>query len=107
MEESFELDRERIYRMRRMARKLAHNKSRDRVVRKLPQTMVIVRAPTPKRVIPVRTAINGNKRLTYILLLGASLCAYFYDVDPNTLEFVFRTVEDAASKGIGGILGNT
>ena len=101
MEKDFELDGERIYRMRRMARKLAHNKSRDRVVRKLPQTMVIVRAAQPKRAIPVRKAINGNKRLTYMLLLGATLCAYFYDVDPNALEHVVHTVEH----GLGGILG--
>lgn len=105
MEEDFEVDRERIYRMRRMARKLAHNKSRDRVVRKLPQTMVIVAAPKPKRAIPVRKAINTNKRMTYILLLGLSLGALFYDVDPDTLETVIETVSQAAHERLG--LGNT
>lgn len=107
MEEDFEMDRERIYRMRRTARKLAHNHSRDRVVRKLPQSVVIVRAPQPKRVIPVRKAINTNKRMTYMLLLGATLCAYLWDVDPNTLDAVIRTVSQAAESGLGGILGNT
>jgi len=107
MEESFELDRERIYRMRRMARKLAHNKSRERVVRKLPQTMVIVAAPKPKRAIPVRKAINTNKRMTYILLLGLSLGALFYDVDPDTLETVMQSVGNAAHAHLGGLLGNT
>jgi hypothetical protein len=111
MEEDIGMDRERIYRMRRTARKLAHNRSRDRVVRKLPQSVVIVRAPRPKRVIPVRKAINGNKRMTYILLLGATLCAYMWDymwdVDPNTLDAVIRTVSQAAESGLGGILGST
>lgn len=107
MEEDFELDRERIYRMRRMARKLAHNKSRDRVVRRLPQTMVVVVAPKPKRAIPVRKIINANKRMTYMLLLGATLCAYVWDVDPSTLDAVIRTVSHAAESRLGGILGST
>lgn len=107
MEEDFELDRERIYRMRRMARKLAHNKSRDRVVRKLPQTMVVVMAPKPKRAIPVRKVINTNKRMTYILLLGLSLGALFYDVDPDTLQTVMQSVGNAAHVHLGDILGNT
>jgi hypothetical protein len=107
MSEDFEMDRERIYQMRRMARKLATNKSKDRVVRKLPQSVVIVLTPKPRRAIPVRRAINGNKRLTYMLLLGAALCAYMYDVDPTTLQHVMRTVNDAAHSGLGGLLGNT
>lgn len=107
MQEDIEMDRERIYRMRRTARKLAHNRSRDRVVRKLPQSVVIVKAPRPKRVIPVRKAINANKRMTYMLLLGATLCAYVWDVDPNTLDAVIRTVSQAAETGLGGILGST
>jgi hypothetical protein len=107
MEKDFEMDRERFYRMRRTARKLAHNRSRDRVVRKLPQSVVIVRTPRPKRVIPVRKAINANKRMTYMLLLGATLCAYMWDVDPNTLDAMIRTVSQAAETGLGGILGNT
>lgn len=102
MQEDFEQDRERIYRMRRMARKLAHNRSRDRVVRKLPQSVVIVVAPKPKRVVPVRRAINGNKRLTYILLLGVTLCAYMWDVDQRTIETVVQAVEHAAQSGLGG-----
>lgn len=107
MEEDMEMDRERIYRMRRTARKLAHNRSRDRVVRRLPQAMVIVKAPAPKRVVPVRKALNNNKRMAYIMLLGATLCAYVWDVDPNTLDAMIRTVSQAAETGLGGILGNT
>lgn len=102
MQEDFEQDRERIYRMRRMARKLAHNRSRERVVRKLPQSVVIVVTPKPKRAIPVRRAINGNKRLTYILLLGVSMCAYMWDVDQRTIEYVVQAVEHATQSGLGG-----
>lgn len=105
MEDDFEMDRERIYRMRRMARKLAHNRSRERVVRKLPQTMVIVTAPRPKRVVPVRKVINGNKRLTYILLLGMTLSAYVWDLDQKTVEYVMQAVEHAVQDV--GILGRT
>ena len=104
MEEDAIEDRERIHKMRRMARKLASNRSKDRTVRKLPQAIMVVPA---KRAIPVRTAINSNKRLTYMMLLGASLCAYMYDVDPDTLESVISTVSQAAHEHLGGILGNT
>jgi hypothetical protein len=95
MLDEYEDDKERIYQVRRMARKLAHNRSKQRVIRKLPRTMV-VEVKRPKRVIPVRRAINANKRLTYILLLGASLCAFFYDVEPGTLEQVMLAVGQVA-----------
>ena len=104
MEDEEILDRERIHKMRRTARKLASNRSKDRTVRKLPQAIMVVPA---KRVLPMRSAINGNKRLTYMMLLGASLCAYMYDVDPDTLEYMFSTVSQAAQSHLGGILGNT
>lgn len=107
MQEDFEMDRERIHQMRRMARKLAHNKSRDRVVRRLPQSVVIVMTPRQKRAVPMRRAINGNKRLTYIMLLGATLCAFMYDVDPQTLTEVLQTVNHAAQAHLGGLLGST
>ena len=96
MDEEFGIDRERIYNMRRMARKLASNRSNNRTIRKLPQSMVIVPKARPKRVVPVRKVINGNKRLAYILLLGISLCAYVYDVDQSTVEQVIETVESVA-----------
>ena len=87
---------------RRMARKLARNASKKRTVRKLPQSMVIV----PKhhgRAQHMRRAINTNKRLTYILLLGAVLCAYMYDLDQDTLEFFMRTVSREAHRHIPGV----
>lgn len=107
MEENWEEDRERIYRMRKMARKLASNRSQHRTIRKLPQSMVIELAPRPKRVVPVRKVINSNKRLTYILLLGISLCAYFYDVDQTTLDYVVHSVGSAAQSHLASLLGRT
>ncbi|MDB5103762.1 MAG: hypothetical protein JWP91_1451 [Fibrobacteres bacterium] len=97
-----EFEEERIMAARRMARKLARNKSRSRTVRKLPQSMVIV-PRQPRQVFPVRKAINQNKRLTYIVLLGAVLCAYWYDVDLDTLEFMMQVVSKEAHQHIPGV----
>ncbi|GEM_PF-2591672 len=97
-----EYEEERILTARRMARKLARNKSKNRTVRKLPQSMVIV-SRNGGRVFPVRKAINTNKRLTYIVLLGAVLCAYAYDVDLDTLESMIQTVSREAHQVIPGV----
>jgi hypothetical protein len=97
-----ELEEERILTARRMARKLARNRSHKRVVRKLPQAFVIV-PRNGGRVFPVREAINTNKRLTYILLLGAVMCAYMYDVDLDTLEFMLQVVSREAHQHIPGV----
>lgn len=87
---------------RRMARKLARNASRKRTVRKLPQSIVIV-PEHHGRAQHMRRAINTNKRLTYILLLGAVMCAYMYDIDQDTLEFFMRTVSREAHQRIPGV----
>lgn len=92
-----EEEQDRLMRIRRTARKLAKNQSRQRTIRKLPQTVIVLPAVKPRRASHLRTSINRNKRLTYILLLGASLCAYFYDIDQDTVEYMLRTVEQAAS----------
>ena len=97
-----EYEEERIMTARRMAQKLARNRSRRRTVRKLPQSMVVV--PTnPSHPFPVRRAINANKRLTYILLLGAVLCAYAYDVDLDTLQFMMQVVGREAQEHLPGV----
>jgi hypothetical protein len=93
---------ERIMMARRMARKLARNASKKRTVRKMAQSMVIV----PKhhgRSLHMRRAINTHKRLTYIMLLGAVLCAYMYDLDQDTLESVMRTVSREAHHRLPGV----
>lgn len=89
-------DQDRIMRMRKMARKLAQNKSQQRTIRKLPTTIEIVKV-RPKRAIHLRSSLNTNKRLTYILLLGAVLCAYVYDLDQSQLESMIQTVNHAAT----------
>lgn len=97
-----ETEEERIMMARRMARKLARNASKKRTVRKLPQSIVIV----PKhhgRVLHMRRALNAHKRLTYILLLGAVLCAYMYDIDQDTLESFMRTVGIEAQQHLPGV----
>jgi hypothetical protein len=96
-----EYEEERIMTARRMARKLAKNTSRSRTVRKLPQSMIVV--PRSGRAYPIRRAINTNKRLTYILLLGAVMCAYWYDVDIDTLTIVMRTVSHEAAEHLPGV----
>jgi hypothetical protein len=90
-----------------MAHKLARNKSTKRTVRKLPQTMVVMPVMRLRRAYPGRETLNRNKRLAYIMLLGAVLCAYLYDIDQDTLEFMMNTVSIEAQKHLGGILGNT
>ncbi len=97
-----EYEEERIMTARRMARKLARNTSRSRTVRKLPQSMIIV-PRSGGRAYPIRYAINANKRMTYILLLGAVLCAYWYDVDIDTLTIVMRTVGHEAHEHLPGV----
>lgn len=98
-----EYEEERIMMARRMARKLARNASRRRTVRKLPQSMVIVTPRHHGRAYHMRRAINHNKRLTYIMLLGAVLCAYMYDIDLDTLEILMRTVSREAHQHIPGV----
>lgn len=97
-----EIEEERIMMARRMARKLARNRSGKRTVRKLPQSIVIV----PKhhgRSFHMRRAINSNKRLTYIMLLGAVLCAYMYDIDQDSLAHFIRTVSREAHQHLPGV----
>jgi hypothetical protein len=97
-----EIEEERIMMARRMARKLARNASNKRTVRKLPQSVVIVPSHHG-RAFHMRRALNANKRLTYILLLGAVLCAYMYDLDQDSLEFFMRTVGREAQQHIPGV----
>ena len=97
-----ELEEERIMTARRMARKLARNASRNRTVRRLPQSIVIV-SNHHGQAYHMRRAINSHKRLTYILLLGAVLCAYMVDLDQDTLEFVMRTVGREAHQHLPGV----
>ncbi|MEO6094748.1 MAG: hypothetical protein ABIW76_03370 [Fibrobacteria bacterium] len=97
-----EYEEERVMTARRMAKKLARNRSKNRTVRKLPQSMVIV-PRNAGRVFPVREAINTNKRLTYILLLGAVLCAYWYDIDVDTLASMLQVVSQEAHQHIPAV----
>ncbi len=82
----------RVAKLRKMSRKLARNQSRGRVVRKLPQTIFVDR--TSKRPAPVlRRSINKNKRLVYMLLLGAVMSLYVSDMDNFAWMKVYHSLE--------------
>src|SRR5262245_57217020 len=101
------IEQQRLMRIRRMARKLAKNQSQKRVVRKLPQTMVIVPKAKPRRALQLHGTVSRSRRLAYIMILGAALCAYVADLDQNTLEHMLRSVGQATHSHLGGLLGNT
>lgn len=102
MDANFTFDlvsQEKRYQVRKVARKLAKNKSKDRVVRKLPQTVVIVplnRTPTP--VGRVRKTLNRQKRLVYMMLIGASLSALVYDADESRVGSFMSFVNHASEQ---------
>jgi hypothetical protein len=102
-----ETELERVRSARRMAHKLAKNTSKNRTVRKLPQSVIVLPASGLHRAYPGREALHQNKRLAYIMLLGAVMCAYMYDIDLDTLSKVVKTVSVEAHKHLGPILGNT
>ncbi len=87
------IDRDRIRLAHKMAKKLARNRSKQRTVRKLAQTMVVVPGPGMKRALPIRSSINRNKRLTYIMLVGISLGAYIYDMDLGSMARLMNLVQ--------------
>ncbi len=99
------MDLERVRAARNMAHKLARNKSANRTVRKLSQSMMVVPQSGLKRAYPGRDILNQNKRLAYILLLGVVMCAYVYDMDPDTLASMLKVVSLEAQRHLSPILG--
>ena len=99
------MEQDRVRAARNMAHKLARNKSANRTVRKLSQTMLVVPQSGLKRAYPGREALHQNKRLAYILLLGVVMCAYMYDVDPDTLASMVKVVSVQAQRHLSPILG--
>jgi hypothetical protein len=102
-----EEEQHRIRTAKRMAHKLAHNRSRGRSIRRLPQSMIVVPRNGLRRAYPGREALHRNKRLAYIMLLGASLCAYMYDVDVDTLGHVLNLVSMESKFHIGEIISRS
>lgn len=99
-----EEEQHRIRLAKRMAHKLAHNRSRGRSIRRLPQSMIVVPRNGLRRAYPGREALHRNKRLAYIMLLGASMCAYMYDVDVDTLGQMLSLVSVESQKHLGVVL---
>lgn len=92
----FEIDedeQQRLMQLRRMSHKLARNRSRKRLVRKLHQTVQVVPVRKKRRPVPIRQSLNRNKRLTYILLLGFSLMAFAYDTDPARMSELWQSFQ--------------
>ena len=88
---------ERVAHLRQMARKLARNRSGQRVIRKLPQSIEIV-VLRPKRAIHARTVLNDNKRMAYMLLLGAVSFAYLFEMDSSAWERAFESLQAAQAQ---------
>jgi hypothetical protein len=90
---------ERLSSIRRTARKLASHQSRTRVIRKLPQTVTVIRVKKPEEnpVHRVRHSLNLHKRLAYIVLLGLVVGAYFHDADENRIISDAQKVKGALS----------
>lgn len=101
------MDRGKIRTSRKMATKLAKNKSVKRTIRKLPQTMMVLPKSGLRRAYPGREALHQNKRLAYIMLLGVVMCAYMYDIDVNSLANIVDTVSMEAHRHLGISLGNS
>ncbi len=92
LHENSEENAMRIAKLRKMSRKLARNQSRGRVVRKMPQTIFVERGGS--RPVPVlRTSINRNKRLVYMMLLGAVMSLYVSDMDNHAWMKVYSSLE--------------
>ncbi len=82
--------------VRKLAHKLANNRSKKRVVRRLPRAYTIVR----RRGSPlnqVRTSLNTHKVGGYALLVGLALAAFILDFNDESLASLRETVNEFAT----------
>ncbi len=79
---------------RRSRGKLAGRRSKRRVVRKLPQTIMVVPVVKPPggRLSDFRSALNRHKALAYGVLLAAVIDAYIYAGDRDQVHDLLGTV---------------
>jgi hypothetical protein len=83
--------------VRRLAHKLASNRSKKRVVRKLPQAYTIMSTGLrPAPVEMVRQSLNRYKVAGYAILMGMALGAFILEFDADTLESLRNSMEDIA-----------
>jgi hypothetical protein len=81
--------------VRRLANKLASNRSKKRVVRKLPRAFSIVRARY-NPVHDIRSSLNTHKVGGYALLMGMALAAFILDFNESTLNTLADSVGNLA-----------
>ena len=77
----------------RLRSKLASQPSKARVVRKLDRAVEAVRPHKTRLVSRFRGALNRQKRLAYIVLLGVTTGAFLYDSDESVLQSILLTTQ--------------
>lgn len=86
--------------VRRLAHKLAANKSKSRVVRRLPQAYTVVRkrphGPNPVSVI--RHSLNTYKVGSYAVLMGMALAAFIFEFDTDTLNRLRESMQEISAQ---------
>jgi hypothetical protein len=83
--------------VRRLAHKLASNRSKKRIVRRLPQAYTVMGTQSRKApVLYIRKSLNTYKVAGYAILMGVALGAFILDFDADTLEMIRNSVEEFA-----------
>jgi|GEM_PF-6466524 len=82
--------------LRRLAHKLASNRSTKRTVRKLPRAYAVQRPPLRPLTL-IRTRLNTYKVGSYAFLMGLALGAFILDFNEETIMLIKSTVTDLAS----------
>jgi hypothetical protein len=88
---------QRLAQVRRLAHKLATNKSKSRVVRKLPKAYAVVRQH-PNPVLVVRRSLNTYKVAGYALLMGLALGVFILEFDADTLNRLRESVQEISAR---------
>lgn len=87
---------QRHHQVRRLANKLANNRSKKRVVRRLPRAYTVVRK-RENPVTQVRMSLNTHKVAGYALLIGFAMAAFIMDFNEESLAILRDTVKDMAT----------
>jgi hypothetical protein len=88
---------QRLAQVRRLAHKLATNKSKSRVVRKLPQAYTVVRQQS-NPVLVARRSLNTYKVAGYAMLIGMALAAFILEFDADTLNRLRESVQEISAR---------
>lgn len=83
--------------VRRLAHKLAANKSKSRTVRRLPQAYTVVRQ-RPSPVVVIRRSLNTYKVAGYAVLMGMAMAAFILEFDADTLNRLRESVQEISAQ---------